>query len=120
MIGGLTETAGGRRPPSVVPVTGDRVHVFIARVDLHLPAAGNLKEKRAVVTSIVRNLDQMHAVAAAEVGLQDRWQRSLLAVSVVGGEVGHVQQVMDRVERHLWSRPDVEVIEFTTSWWEED
>jgi hypothetical protein len=30
-----------------------------------------------------------------------------------------VERTMDDVERYLWSRPDVEVIELDRSWWEE-
>lgn len=94
--------------------------VLVAEIDIHLPAAGSLKEKRSVVTSIVRNLDQMHGVAASEVDHLDVWQRALLGAAVVGGEVGHVQSVMDSAERYVWSRPEIEVLDFTTRWWEED
>ena len=48
------------------------------------------------------------------------WQRALLGAAVVGGEVGHVQSVMDSAERYVWSRPEIEVLDFTTSWWEGD
>ncbi|MEM7274583.1 MAG: DUF503 domain-containing protein [Actinomycetota bacterium] len=96
------------------------MHVLVAEIDIHVPAATSLKAKRSVVTSIVRNLDQMHAVAAAEVDHLDVWQRALIGATVVGGEVGHVRETMDRVERYVWSRPEVEVLEITTSWWEGD
>lgn len=73
-----------------------------------------------MVTSVVRKLDQMHGVAAAEVDHLDDRQRALIGATVVGGEVGHVQSLMDAVERHVWSRPEVEVLEFRRSWWEDD
>ncbi len=96
------------------------MHVLVAEIDIHLPSAGSLKEKRSVVTSIVRNLDQLHGVAASEVDHLDVWQRSLIGAAVVGSEVGHVQAVMDRVERYVWSRPEIEVLEIGRSWWESD
>ncbi len=96
------------------------MHVLVAEIDIHLPSAGSLKEKRSVVTSIVRNLDQLHGVAASEVDHLDVWQRSLIGAAVVGSEVGHVQAVMDRVERYVWSRPEIEVLEIWRSWWESD
>ena len=95
------------------------MHVLIARIDIHLPTATSLKEKRSVVTSIVRHLDQLHGVAAAEVGHLDRWQRALIGAAAVGGQVGHVQSTIDRVERYVWSRPEIEVLEIQRSWWEE-
>lgn len=115
--------SGGDRPatfdgPPVGHPTTQLMHVLVAEIDIHLPAAGSLKEKRSVVTSIVRNLDQMHGVAAAEVGHQDVWQRAALGTTVVGGEVGHVRSTMDAVERYVWSRTEIEVLEFRRSWWE--
>ncbi|MEM7321929.1 MAG: DUF503 domain-containing protein [Actinomycetota bacterium] len=94
------------------------MHVLVAEIDVHLPAAGSLKEKRSVITSIVRNLDQMHGVAAAEVDHLDLWQRAGIGVTVVGPDPGHVSSVMDGVDRYVWSRPEIEVLDFATSWWE--
>ena len=94
--------------------------VLVAEVDIHLPASTSLKEKRSVVTSIVRNLDQMHGVAAAEVDHLEVWQRSAIGVSVVGGTVGHTESVMDAVDRYVWSRTEIEVLDIRRSWWEED
>lgn len=96
------------------------MHVLVAEIDIHLPVADSLKAKRSVVTSIVRNLDQMHGVAASEVDHVEVWQRALIGAAVVGGEVAHVQSVMDSVDRYVWSRPEIEVLEIRRSWWEED
>lgn len=96
------------------------MQVLVAEIDIHIPSARSLKEKRSVVTSIVRNLDQMHGVAASEVDHLEVWQRATIGAAVVGGEPGHVQTVMDRVDRYVWSRPEVEVLDIVTSWWESD
>lgn len=94
--------------------------VLVAAIDLHLPSATTLKEKRSVVTSIVRNLDQMHSVGAAEVGHLELWQRAAIGATVVGESVSHVESVMDNIERYVWSRPEIEVLDFERSWWEEE
>jgi uncharacterized protein YlxP (DUF503 family) len=94
------------------------VHVLVAEIELHVRSSQSLKEKRSVVTSIVRNLDQMHGVAAAEVRHLELWQRAGIGVAVVGGSAGQVGAVMDAVERQVWSRTEVDVIEFQLSWWE--
>jgi uncharacterized protein YlxP (DUF503 family) len=96
------------------------MHVLILRAELHLPTAQSLKAKRSVLTSIVRHLDQMAGVAAAEVGHQDLWQRTTLGVAAVGGSIAHLGKTMDGVERYVWSRTEVEVVDLSRSWWEED
>ena len=96
------------------------MHVLVAEIDLHLPAADSLKAKRSIVTSIVRNLDQMPGVAASEAGHIDVWQRTLIGAAAVSGDVSHVQSLMDSIDRYVWSRPEVEVLEIQRSWWEND
>ncbi len=96
------------------------MHVLILRADLHLPVSQSLKAKRSAVTPMLRHLDSQTGVAAAEVDHVDKWQRTTLGVSVVGGSVSHLERVMDDVERYLWSRPDVEVLELVRSWWDEE
>jgi uncharacterized protein len=50
-------------------------------------------------------------VAAAEVDRHDKWQRAALGFAAVAGDGGHVAEVLDRVERFVWSFPEVEVLE---------
>ena len=96
------------------------MHVLVAAIELHIPAARSLKAKRSVVLSVVRLIDQMHGVACAEVDHQSLWQRAAIGVSVVGGSVGQVTNVMDAVERLVWSRAEVEVLDIHRSWWEDE
>jgi hypothetical protein len=83
----------------------------VLTISLHLPAARNLKEKRAVLRPILTISRDRYAVAAAEVGEQDKWQRTTLAFAAVAASYGHVEEVLDAVERFVWSRPGIEVIE---------
>ncbi len=96
------------------------MHVLILRADLHLPATQSLKAKRSVITPLIRYIDQQSGVGAAEVDFSDKWQRTMVGVSVVGNAVSHLEQTMDEIERYIWSRPDVEVLELTRSWWDEE
>lgn len=94
------------------------MHVLVAEIELHVRSAQSLKEKRSVITSIVRNLDQLHGVAAAEVDHVELWQRAGLGVTAVGGSPSQVEALMDSVERYVWSRTEIDVVQFETSWWE--
>ncbi|MDQ1404339.1 MAG: uncharacterized protein QOG03_2655 [Actinomycetota bacterium] len=59
-------------------------------------------------------------MAAAEVTAHDKWQRAGLGFAAVGPDPGHVTDVLDQVERFVWSFPEVEVIEATRSWADAD
>ena len=92
------------------------MHVTWLTLDLHLPDVHSLKEKRSVVRPILDGAHRRFAVAAAEVGHQDSWQRSVLGMAAVSGSAAHARQVMDAVERFVWSFPEVEVVATDRGW----
>jgi uncharacterized protein len=93
--------------------------VLALRVELHLPEVRSLKAKRAVIKPIVEGAHRRYRVAAAEVEHQDRWQRAALGFAVVSGTASHAEEVLDEVERFVWSFPEVQVLQVTRSWIEE-
>jgi uncharacterized protein len=92
------------------------MHVAVIRIELHIPSARSLKEKRAVVKPVVEGLRHRFSLSVAETAFQDKWQRAELGVAVVSSTVAHAQDVVDSVERWVWSRPDIEVARFETEW----
>jgi len=92
------------------------VHVAVVRLELHIPTSRSLKEKRAVLRPIVEGLRHRFQISVAEVGYQDKWQRALIGMAVVSDSYGHAVEVVDNVERWVWSKPEVEVTRFETEW----
>ncbi len=92
------------------------MHVAVIRIELHIPTSRSLKEKRAVVKPIVEGLRHRFSLSVAETGFQDKWQRTEIGVAVVSASAAHARDVVDSVERWMWSRADVEVCRFETEW----
>ena len=90
------------------------MHVATLQIELHIPTSHSLKEKRAVIKPILEGARRRFQVAAAEVDHQGKWQRASLGFAVVGGSPGHVAVVLDKVERFVWSFPEIDVIASTT------
>ena len=65
---------------------------------------------------IVEGLRHRFQISVAEVGYQDKWQRALIGMAVVSDSPAHAGDVVDNVERWVWSKPDIEVCSFTTEW----
>jgi uncharacterized protein YlxP (DUF503 family) len=86
------------------------------RFDLRLPACHSLKEKRAVIKPILEGCRARYAVAAAEVDSQDKWQRAALGMAAVASSPGHAAEVLDAVDRFVWSFPEVEVVDTQRTW----
>jgi uncharacterized protein len=95
-------------------------HVLALVVDLRLPAAHSLKDKRAVVRTVLEGARRRYQVGAAETGEQDKWQRAELVFTAAAGSRRHVDEVVDAVERFVWSFPEVEVLSGDRHWLEID
>ena len=74
------------------------------RVHLHFPEVGSLKGKRAELNRVKAHLRQRMGASVAEVGHQDSWQRSTLAVAFAGGSPSRCEEAADNVQRALDAR----------------
>ena len=92
------------------------MHVAVVQLELHIPTSRSLKEKRAVLRPIVEGIRHRFQISVAEVGYQDKWQRALIGMAVVSDSYGHAAEVVDNVERWVWSKPEVEVTRFEREW----
>ena len=77
------------------------IHVLLLVVDCHIPHAQSLKQKRAVVKSLIDRLRTRLNASVTEAGYLDEWQRSLIAVSLVSNNRRYLQQQVDIVEQLL-------------------
>lgn len=94
------------------------MYVAALIVELHLPNAHSLKEKRSIVRPILEGCRRRFAVAAAEVDHQDLWQRATLGMVTVSGSATHAAEILDAVERFVWSFPEAEVTSAGRDWLE--
>ncbi|MER7795267.1 MULTISPECIES: DUF503 domain-containing protein [unclassified Streptomyces] len=86
------------------------MYVGTLSFDLLLGDVRSLKEKRSVVRPIVAELHRRYAVSVAEVGDQDLYRRAEIGLAAVSGDASHLTDVLDRCERWVAARPEVELL----------
>lgn len=86
------------------------------RFELSLPAPRSLKEKRAALRPVVEGLRRMASYSVAEVDHHDLWRRAGLGVAVVATTRRELEKMMQRVERYLDSRHEVDVTQILISY----
>ncbi len=96
------------------------MHVLSLGVRVRIRQAQSLKDKRSVVRSLLERSQARHGVAVAEVGDIDDVGLSRLGFVTVSGTVAVAEDTMDRVEREIWSRTEVEVLDMERTWMELD
>ena len=74
------------------------MYVGVAVFEIHLPFSRSLKEKRQVVRSVRDRLRTRQELSVAEVALQDLHQRARLAISMVSGDRGLIEQAFQSAQ----------------------
>ncbi|HLX88031.1 MAG TPA: DUF503 domain-containing protein, partial [Acidimicrobiales bacterium] len=69
---------------------------------------------------LVEGSRRRFGVSASEVAHHDRWQRAGLAFAYVAPTAGRVDEILDRVERFVWSHPEVTVLTVQRHWLDPD
>lgn len=88
------------------------------QIEIHVPDSRSLKQKRAAIRPIIEGARRRFGVAAAEVAHQNKWQRASLGFATVSGTNAHALDVIDEVERFVWSFPEIEVLNSDRTWLE--
>jgi len=70
--------------------------------------AHSLKEKRAVLQRIISRLKQKFNISVAEVGYQDLWQRSAIAIVTVSSSRMATERELQNALQFLDSFPEIE------------
>ncbi len=92
--------------------------VLAFEIELHIGASQSLKDKRQVIRSILDGARRRYGVAAAEIGFQDQWQRAQLGFAVVASSARQATEIIDDVDRFVWSRPELDILSSERKWLE--
>ncbi len=87
--------------------------MFVGALELDVLLDGDvrsLKQKRSVVRPVLAELRRKFEVAVAEAGHLHLHRRALLGVSCVAADSGHVTEILDRCERLVAARPELELL----------
>ncbi len=79
------------------------------RVELLVPGAKSLKDKRRAVKSLKDRIRHKFNVSVAEVDHHEAWQRTALGVAVAGADGPYVRKVLDEVLKLMRRDPSAQV-----------
>ena len=71
--------------------------VGLLTLELHIPDAQSLKDKRQVLRSLKDKLRRDFNVAVAEMEHHDTWQRSVVGIVTISNEENHLREVLQKV-----------------------
>jgi uncharacterized protein YlxP (DUF503 family) len=81
------------------------------QIELFLPGAGSLKEKRFVLKSIKTRIRNLFNVSVAEVDFLDKWQRSILGIACVSNNRRFIDETLSKVVGVVSKEDRIEIID---------
>ena len=91
--------------------------IALLTLDIHIPHAHSLKDKRMVVRRLKDRLRSKFNVSVSEVDHQDLWQRSQVSVVTVGPDETFLQKVLqeaaeeaDRLAPECMIQSNIEIV----------
>lgn len=84
--------------------------IGICTCEIFIFNANSLKSKRSVVKSIIEKSKNRFNISIAEVGDNDKWQKSIIAFSTISNEQKVVEENMDKVINFFDSYSEIEII----------
>jgi len=79
-------------------------------VDVHVPAAQSLKDRRAVLRSLKDQLRGRFNIAVAEIEAAEKWQRAAVGIAAVGDDRAAVEGALRQVADWVRASRLVDVI----------
>ena len=96
----------------------ENIYVGLARLEVHIPEARSLKEKRSATRPLVERIRNRHQVLVIECGRHDLHQRAAFAICGLSSDPVDLESRLQRVEgtvHETWSGHvlswDVEILQ---------
>ncbi|CAM3748631.1 DUF503 domain-containing protein [Alkalicoccus chagannorensis] len=90
--------------------------IGVLTLDVHLPDAQSLKDKRAVVKSVADRIRRRFNVSFSEIDHQQVWQRAEWVAVAVSGSRIHAEKELQSVLKLLDQEPFLEVMNVQWEW----
>ncbi|MBI2104524.1 MAG: DUF503 domain-containing protein [Candidatus Omnitrophica bacterium] len=91
--------------------------IGVLQLDVHVPTAQSLKDKRSVIKRLKDQLRGRFNVAVAELDANETWQRATIGVSAIGEQRAYVEGLLTEVTEWLRATRLVELSRVQQECW---
>jgi len=97
-------------------VSDPALFISLLTIELMIPWARSLKDKRSAVRGLKDRLRSRFNASVAEVACQDKWQRAVIAVCIVDSDKRQLESVMTRVRQLSEEARDLRITDMRQQW----
>lgn len=92
------------------------MHVLLIKIDLKIPYAHSLKDKRSQIKSLKDRLSSRFNASVAEIDAQDNWQHAVMGVCMISNEKSYLDKQYSLVETLVLEYTELTLINMTREW----
>ncbi len=86
--------------------------IGVLQIELEVPEAQSLKDKRRVIKSLKDRIANGHNVSIAEVGALDEHQRSIFGLAMVSNDKAYVEGALSKLVDLIRLEPRVNLLDY--------
>lgn len=90
--------------------------IGLLRLEIRLPLANSLKDKRSVLKRLLNHLRRTYNVSVAELDHQDIWRSAQIGIVSMFNERTPVEQTLNKCARDVVCTDGIEVIDQFVEW----
>ena len=92
------------------------MHILLIKINLHIPNAHSLKEKRREIKSLKDRLSNRFNASVAEVEALDKWQQAVLGVCIISNDKSYLDKQFSLIETIVHEYTELELIDMQREW----
>ena len=92
------------------------IFISLLTIELMIPWARSLKDKRSAVRGLKDRLRSRFNASVAEVAYQDKWQRAVIAVCILGSDRRQLESEMAKVRQLCEEAQDLQIADVHQQW----
>jgi uncharacterized protein YlxP (DUF503 family) len=97
-------------------VSDPDLFISLLTIELMIPWARSLKDKRSAVRGLKDRLRSRFNASVAEVAFQDKWQRAVIAVCILGSDRRQLESEMAKVRQLCEEVQDLQITNMHQQW----
>lgn len=90
--------------------------VCVISIELFIPMAHSLKEKRKHIKSLKERLQNRFNASVSEVGYLDDWQRAVLGVAMISNDRRYLEKQYSKIEKFILEIRELELLKMNIEW----
>ena len=92
------------------------MNILLITLELHIPLAHSLKDKRSYIKSLKDRISHRFNVSIAEIDFLDDWQRAMFGICIISNDKSYLDKQYSLIESMVIDFSGLEVAKITREW----